>query len=185
MMTPTEVLREEHRVILRALAVLGRATDSLAAGRALPDGWWEAIIQWLRAFADRNHHAKEERYLFPALSRAGVPSEGGPVAVMLAEHVEGRGLIQALAVGENARRVEAARAYVQLLRDHIDKENGVLFPLADAVLEASALNALARAFEDIEVEQGPGASIEHAEAEVERLEAALGRTRVIRPGGMS
>jgi hemerythrin-like domain-containing protein len=174
MMTPMEVLREEHRVILRALGVLDRAADSLAAGRALPDGCWEAIIEWLRAFADRNHHAKEERHLFPALTRAGVPAEGGPVAVMLAEHVEGRGFIQTMAMGEGALRVEAARAYVHLLRDHIDKENGVLFPLADAVLEPSALEKVARAFEDVEAEQGPGASIEQAEAEVGRLEAALG-----------
>jgi len=45
---------------------------------------------------------------------------------------------------------------------------------ANAVLEASALEALARAFERVEAEQGPGASIEHAETEVERLEATLG-----------
>jgi hemerythrin-like domain-containing protein len=88
-------------------------------------------------------------------------------------------------VGEGTRRVEAARRYIQLLRDHIDKESGVLFPLTDAVLEASALDALARAFEDVEVEQGAGASIEHAEAAVERLEATLAGARATRRGATS
>lgn len=171
---PTDVLREEHRVILRALILLERAADRLARGEALPGGSWERVIGWLRAFADLNHHAKEERYLFPALAQAGVPSEAGPVAVMLAEHVEGRGFIQAMQASEVSCRTEAVRRYVQLLRDHIEKENGVLFPLAEAVLEEHAQQALAREFAMVEAEQGREASIEHAEAEVERLEAALG-----------
>ena len=173
MTSPTDALRDEHRLILRALALLASAADRLAAGRALPEGWWDRLIGWLRAFADLNHHAKEERYLFPALAKAGVPSEGGPVAVMLAEHVEGRGFIRAMEAGSASSRAETARRYVQLLRDHIEKENGVLFPLAEAVLEERAQQALAREFETVEAELGRDASIERAEAEVERLEAAL------------
>src|SRR6266545_2535017 len=74
MTTPTQTLREEHRVILVALDLLERGSGRLAAGAALPDGWWPGIIAWLRAFADVNHHAKEERYLFPALAKACVPA---------------------------------------------------------------------------------------------------------------
>jgi len=76
--------------------------------------------------------------------------------------------------GDASRRTEAARHYVQLLRDHIDKENGVLFALTEAVLDERAQQALAREFETVEAEHGRDASIEHAEAEVERLAAALG-----------
>ena len=168
MTPPTQILRDEHRVILRCLELL-----ETAAGRAVPAGWWEQAIRWLRAFADVNHHAKEERYLFPALAKAGVPADGGPVEVMLQEHVQGRGLIETMSGGDPARRADAARRYVQLLRDHIDKENGVLFPLTDAVLDAGAQQALARDFETVEAEQGRDASIAHAEAEVDRLAAAL------------
>jgi hemerythrin-like domain-containing protein len=174
MTTPTDVLREEHRVILQALALLESAAGGDPSATA-PPGWWERALEWLRAFADRNHHDKEERYLFPALVEAGVPSEGGPVGVMLAEHVEGRTLIQAMRTDDTAGRAEAARRYVRLLRDHIDKENDVLFPLADAVLAERAQQALARAFASVEAEQGRDASIAHAEAEVDRLRAALSR----------
>jgi hemerythrin-like domain-containing protein len=173
-MTPTEILREEHRVILRALALLETAADRLAAGGGPPEGWWQEVIGWLRTFADRNHHAKEEHSLFPALARAGVPADGGPVAVMLEEHVEGRALIQGMEAGQGARRADAARRYLRLLRDHIDKENGVLFPLTDAVLDERAQQTLAREFETVEAEQGRAASIVHAEADVDRLAGALG-----------
>jgi hemerythrin-like domain-containing protein len=173
MPTPTDVLREEHRVILRALGVLEAAAARLAGGRLLPEGWWPEIIAWLRGFADKNHHAKEETSLFPAMVKAGVPSDGGPIGVMLEEHQRGRALVRAMEAGEPAARAAKAREYVALLREHIDKENGVLFPLADAVLDEAAQRALQREFEAVEAEQGRDASIPHAEAAVERLQAAL------------
>ena len=160
-------------MILRALVLLEEAASRLAGGRPLPGGWWEQLLDWLRTFADLNHHAKEETYLFPALTRAGVPAAGGPVSVMLEEHSEGRALIQVMAHADVGRRGEAARHYVHLLRDHIDKENGVLLPLAEAVLDSQAQLLLARAFEEIEAGSGAPASIERAEAEVDRLAAAL------------
>jgi hemerythrin-like domain-containing protein len=174
MTSPTDTLREEHRVILRAIVLLEVAAARLTDGRPLPGGWWEKLLDWLRRFADLNHHAKEETYLFPALAQAGVPAAGGPVSVMLEEHTEGRALVQAMAHRDLHWRGDAARRYVHLLRDHIDKENGVLLPLAEAVLDSQGQLLLARAFEEVEAGQGLSASIEHAEAEVDRLAAALG-----------
>jgi hemerythrin-like domain-containing protein len=120
MTTPTDTLREEHVVILRALDALAGAAERLATGRALPAGWWEEMIAWLRAFADRNHHGKEEESLFPAMLKAGAPSPGGPIDVMLDEHVEGRALIQAMASGPPGERARTAQRYVEFLRDQID-----------------------------------------------------------------
>ena len=175
MTSAMDLLRDEHRVILRGLVLLESAADQLATGEGLPGGWWERLVGVLRAFADMNHHAKEERHLFPALVKAGVPPEGGPVAVMLAEHAEGRDFIRAMQTALPASRADAARRYARLLRDHIDKENGVLFPLAEAVLEERALQSLAQEFQSVEAEQGRDASIGHAEAEIDRLEAILAR----------
>jgi hemerythrin-like domain-containing protein len=174
METPTQVLRDEHRLILRVLGLLESAAARLSAGGALPAGWWEQTIGWLREFADHNHHAKEERYLFPALAKAGVPVQGGPVGVMLAEHEQGRALMRAMDTGDLRSRTDAARRYIELLREHIDKENGVLFPLTDAVLDEPIRRALGREFETVEAEQGRAASIDHAEAAVDRLEQAIG-----------
>lgn len=172
---PTDILRDEHRVILKTLTVLEKAASRLADARALPDGWWDRIIQFLRSFADRNHHAKEENLLFPALVTAGVPSEGGPIAVMLGEHIQGRALIQEMeATGDAAQRARAAQEYVHLLRDHIAKEDGILWPLAEAVLDEPVQQSLLREFRSVEAEQGRDASMEHAETVVKELGAALG-----------
>jgi hemerythrin-like domain-containing protein len=167
---PTETLRDEHRVILRALDLLERA-----AGRAVPDDWWTAALGWVGAFADRNHHAKEEAALFPAMAKAGVPSDEGPVAVMLEEHAEGRRLVATMRTGTGDARARACHDYVALLRAHIDKENEIVFPLADAVLDAQAQAGLRREFEAVETEQ-EAAGIIAGDAGVDRLAAALERS---------
>jgi hemerythrin-like domain-containing protein len=85
----TAILRDEHRLILRAIDLLDLGAAA-RGGRVPADAWWGALSQWPRSFADRNHHAKEELHLFPALARSGIPIIGAPVGVMLEEHTEAR-----------------------------------------------------------------------------------------------
>lgn len=167
----TEILRDEHGVILGVLRSLEHAAERLSGGDALPDGLWTGLIAWLRDFADRTHHAKEEDALFPAMVRAGVPAGGGPIDVMLEEHTEGRDLLRAMETGAAAERAAAARRYVGLLRYHIDKENDLLFPLADAVLDAEAQTALSQQFASAAA--GAHRAVADAEAGAGRLAAAL------------
>ncbi len=168
MTTPTDVLRAEHVLILRVLDALEVAAARLEDGAGPGDRWWTAAIAWLREFADRTHHAREERGLFPALVAAGLHA-GGPVEVMLAEHAEGRSLVEAMARRSAAARAAAARDYVSLLRAHIEKENEILFPLAETILGGAALAWLRRELEVIDRELGPTADLAAAAARVDRL----------------
>lgn len=155
---PIDTLREEHAMIQRALVQLegrGRAAES-------GGGTDEAVAGWLQdlfgGFVDRCHHAKEEEHLFPALQRHGIPTEGGPLGVMLCEHEEGRVFLETMAAGHPGRRAEAIRGYGRLLRAHMDKENYILFPLAEHVLSEDEQRDLARAFDALERRvAGPGA----------------------------
>jgi hemerythrin-like domain-containing protein/protein-L-isoaspartate O-methyltransferase len=174
MPAPTDTLRNEHRLILRALEVLESAARRVAADQALPEDWWSEMIGWFRAFADGVHHAKEERFLFPALLAAGLPVVGGPVEVMLEEHDQGRSLLREVEAGAPLQQAAAAERYVHQLRDHIAKENNVLFPLAEALLGQDAQQRLAVEFDSMEAESGPAGSLAHAEVAIERLAAALG-----------
>jgi hemerythrin-like domain-containing protein len=165
----TDILRDEHQVILRALLTLEVAARRLGADGAPPEGVWAGLIGWLQAFADRNHHAKEEQALFPVLIKAGVPAEGGPIAVMLEEHAEGRALLARMHAGEPIHRAAAAHRYIRLLRDHIDKENEVLFPLADAVLDERDQAEVCREFANLDAQLGEAACLDLARDALARL----------------
>ena len=173
MKTPTDILRDEHILILRGLDALEAAAQCLQSGAPAREEWWTELLAWLRGFADQNHHAKEENFLFPAMIKAGVPAEGGPIDVMLEEHEQGRALIHAMAASGGAKRAAYARKYVDLLRAHIEKENGVLFPLAETVLEEAGQIHLHHEFAKVESELGRPASFSHAEAVVGGLAAVL------------
>ena len=140
----TDRLMDEHRLILRLLDLLEAQAARVADGGEPDSAFFAGAIDFVRRFADRFHHAKEEEILFAALVANGMPAENSPVAAMLLEHEQGRqflrGLEEALrehrsgASGQRRRIVENARGYCALLRDHIGKEDRILYPLAERIL---------------------------------------------------
>lgn len=156
-MQPIALLMDEHRTIEKVLDAL----EAFAAGpaAAAPGARAETadFARFLADFADRIHHGKEEDLLFRAMAEAGMPKEAGPIAVMLSEHREGRswtGVLARVAGGtdalgdDEARDVrQAARAYVPLLRAHIQKEDQILYPMADRFLAEGTWRSLEAAFE--------------------------------------
>lgn len=162
-MKATQVLRDEHEGILAMLAVVEAAAYRLRDGKSIPPDLMTNAVDFFRNFADKCHHGKEEKKLFPTLVEHGVPNEGGPVGVMLEEHTLGRAFIRGMseaadqyAKGDLTARdalVSNTLGYVKLLREHIDKENGVLFPMADDVLDDHEQGELYDAFERIEAEE--------------------------------
>ncbi len=158
----SDVLMSEHRGIERMLTILDAAADKVEKGESVPSNVFTRAIEFIRGFADGCHHAKEERTLFPVLEERGIPRQG-PIGVMLSEHEEGRQYVRAMAEamagydrGDAAAKqslVENARAYTSLLRLHIMKEDGVLFPMSDRVLSEEDQRQLVERFEEIEREE--------------------------------
>lgn len=163
MRTATEILRQEHDAILRMLDATELIAQRLLQGEPVPHETLDQLLEFFRVFADRCHHGKEEDLLFPLLERKGLPRYGGPIGVMLAEHDEGRGFVQLMAEAVEAYGrglaeagpswARAACGYASLLRAHIDKENNVLFPLAENFLTPDELTQLALEFDKVEVEK--------------------------------
>ncbi len=167
----TADLQHEHEVILRALAVLERLGERLARGRPVSDATLAELVQLFRTFADRCHHGKEEDHLFPALRAKGA---GDALPVFLDEHEEGRGYLRTLAgSGPPAERAAAARRYVGMLRSHIERENEVLFPMADGLFTPEEHAALARAYADVEDRVVPPGGHDELLATLARLESAV------------
>lgn len=146
--TPTAVLRDEHRLILQVINVLESLLNSGAANGEYDFDALERCTSFFRLFADACHHGKEEDLLFPELEAKGVPREGGPIGVMLEEHAQGRAFVsqmrEELTKGRAGHAVEldklvsAGRGYIDLLRNHIAKEDDVLFMMADRVVDGAS-----------------------------------------------
>jgi len=148
-------LMNDHEAILTALDIFSKILDKIQKeNNADPDELLD-FIDFLKEFADKCHHGKEEGILFPAMIAAGVPDRGGPIGVMMSEHIQGRGyihdMVEALEEPEDYPSFEkAGRAYIELLRMHIQKENSVLFPMADRVIAPLQLESMYAAFEEHE-----------------------------------
>jgi len=162
-MQATEILMEEHRVIERVLFSLEKAANQLASGQAIPIDFFLKAADFIKGFADGCHHKKEEGVLFVSLVENGMPKNTGPVAVMLSEHEEGRRFTRAMREGVEqfesgnqaavSQVVQNALAYVALLRQHIQKEDRILFPMADQVIPVEQQERITEAFEHIEHEE--------------------------------
>ena len=161
-MKTTSDLIKEHDGILLMLSIMSKIADNIQHGGTADIQDLEKIIEFLRVFADKCHHGKEESVLFPELERLGIPRDGGPIGVMLLEHQIGRGIIANLheafvryQSGENAALADIAEAlgrYTALLENHIQKENHILFPMADRVLTSPLDDELYEKYEKIEEE---------------------------------
>ncbi len=157
-----ESMMREHELIVEVLASLQVMAEKLSGGELVNREDVADFGRFFRDFADKCHHGKEEDRLFVKMVEAGFPRNGGPIAVMLAEHEEGREEVRGLlAIGagsgtltnqERANTVEYAGRFVPLLYAHIQKENNILYPMAQNVISASEFERLDRACESFDRE---------------------------------
>jgi hemerythrin-like domain-containing protein len=162
-MKATNVLSEEHRVIERVLNTLEAGAGKLESGQVVRPAFFISATDFIKGFADGCHHKKEEGVLFTHMEAKGIPVQGGPLGVMLAEHEQGRQYTRALrsaALELQAGDTEAtkkivqnARAFVTLLRQHIYKEDNILFPMADRVIPVAQYDEVWDGFERVEHEE--------------------------------
>lgn len=155
-MDPIATLMNEHRTIERVLDALDAWTARVVAERVDDRPGLARYARFLREFADARHHGKEEDLLFAAMVEHGFSRAHGPLAVMLHEHGLGRALTATLGQlaaqlgpwtdGDRAELERAVGGYGELLRQHIDKEDQVLYPMAQARLPAAVMAGLAQRF---------------------------------------
>jgi len=156
----TSVMVAEHQLILRMIALVEHNTEQMEQGRFRDWQFFLDAIDFIRNYADRFHHAKEEDVLFVELIKNGMPEKNSPIEAMHMEHDQGRAFIRGLEVaaqkamdGETGqlRVISAnARGYASLLRGHIDKEDNILYPLAERVLPETVRTGMLAAYQQAE-----------------------------------
>ena len=152
------IIRDEHRSISAILHGMEYLVDRVRTRKAKIDPRvFSAMIYYLDTFSERMHHPKEDRYLFKAMR-----SRGGEAAAVVAdlekEHAAGgealKRLEQSLVRYEEGGDkefpafAEAVAKFVREYRDHMQKEESVVFPLAQRILSTADWQAIDRAFEE-------------------------------------
>jgi len=150
-MQATKQLKEEHKAVKQALKILEKICKKLDKGEEVNPQHIQNLLEFLRVFVDKCHHSKEEGVLFPAMEKAGVPNEDGPIGMMLIEHDLGRGFIKRMVEGKEFTK--NARNYIALLSDHIDKEDNILYMIADMHISPEEQKKLLKEFDKIEEEK--------------------------------
>jgi hemerythrin-like domain-containing protein len=140
----TRVMTEEHQLILRMISLVEQNTALMEQGQFRNWQFFLDAVDFIRNYADRFHHAKEEDVLFIELIKNGMPEKNSPIEAMHIEHDQGRAFVRG--IEESVEKVmagetgqipviaENAKGYAELLRGHIDKEDTILYPLAERVL---------------------------------------------------
>lgn len=141
------------------------ALETLWSDRAPEPATVARALRYFNEFADGCHNQKEELHLFPRLQAAGMPAEGGPLAVMLAEHERSQELLtsfttlgQRVVAGDataSAEMVTVFQEYGALLKSHYWKENDILYPMGRRFLPAQEGAAVVADIETLEASLGP------------------------------
>jgi len=182
-MKATDILKQEHRLIEQVLDYLEEAACRLEDGENIEPAFFIDAAEFVAVFADGSHHRKEEDILFVAMTAKDLPEDSGPVAVMLHEHEEGRRLTAAFrSAAEQMKSDDAGAAmdvvrnvldYVSLLREHIIKEDSILFPMADQLITGDDMHVVSRKFELALAEDKANGEVERCQALVLKLGASL------------
>jgi hemerythrin-like domain-containing protein len=154
-MDAIETLMNEHRAIERVLDGLVAFGEEVRRKGTTEKEELARFVTFVREFADAGHHGKEEDILFAAMVEHGFPRDGGPIAVMLHEHDQGRALVAILRAragqqepwsdADRQEIAEVAHGFADLLRAHIHKEDSVLYPMAEQHLPPEAMLAVCEA----------------------------------------
>lgn len=160
-MNSIEILEKEHENIKRAIRVIRKISLGIMEGMKIPYDDLYSIADFIKNYADKHHHGKEEDMLFVDMSKelSGVIGNG-PIQGMLIEHNSGRNFVRNLEIalkshqnGDNESKIDIianAVGYGNLLTDHINKENNMLFRFAVNNLKKETLDKLDSQFDSYE-----------------------------------
>ena len=153
----TQVMVDEHKLILRMITLVEKNTALLEQGKFRNWQFYLDAVDFIRNYADRFHHAKEEDVLFSELVKNGMPEKQSPIEAMHMEHDQGRAHVRAIEeaarkaldgeIGQGTVIAKHAKGYAELLRGHIEKENDILYPLAERILPEGVRSGMLTAYE--------------------------------------
>jgi hemerythrin-like domain-containing protein len=152
-MMPIGPLMIEHRLIERMIDVLRIEASRIVEGKTVDPVLLDSAVDFIRTYADRTHHGKEEDILFKDLAERDLSSEDqGVMKELVNEHVYARQTVRGLVEAKerylegDASAIEAIverlEALVSLYPAHIEKEDKAFFPASMKYLTRSEQDAM-------------------------------------------
>ncbi|MBT4761101.1 MAG: hypothetical protein HOO06_05325 [Bdellovibrionaceae bacterium] len=133
-MKATEILIKEHIIIKENMRSMKNLIEE---GNKINAIQYSEFIQFVRLYADKLHHAKEEDIYFAWMLKHRPQLQMGPIGVMLHEHNLGRNYMSLAEQALETMDTEALNLnilnFITLLNAHIDKENGILYQIAEQI----------------------------------------------------
>lgn len=131
----------EHRLIERMIGIINRILAQIEKEEKVNPVWIDITVDFIRTYADRTHHGKEEDILFRDLKERNMSEEDQRMMnVLIEEHVLGRKITRGLIEANNQYRngvtgalseiVSGLRSLADFYPKHIEKEDKVFFPAA-------------------------------------------------------
>lgn len=159
-MKATEKLMYEHKSIELMLSILSKISEDIKENKVFYTTDVEKIVDFLVVYVDKCHQVKEENVLYPALLSTKIQLENDPISMLVKEHTIGRGYLnEILCCVENCkigspfscgRIADCMKNYVDLIQDHIQKEEKIYFPLANMTLSEEMQNEISNSFHIID-----------------------------------
>ena len=160
-MNGIQLMVEEHKTIKRMLEVIRSYCLRILNGKEVDPQDVFKMIDFVRNYADKHHHGKEEDLLFKFMTEElGSTAEKLVRNGMLVEHDLGRLYMQELEKatekmikGDKEAKVDVighAMSYYHLLNRHIDKEDGMVYKFGENNLSKETLERVDRETEILE-----------------------------------
>jgi len=167
---PMKKMVDEHVLIKRWLALIPKVIESVNLETEEGLILINKGIDFIRNYADKYHHAKEEDEAFKYFD-----NNLDIIKVILNDHVKVRSHVKAMleAIEEKDKKklAEHLTAYSEILPEHIKKEDEILYPWMDRNLTTTQIGKLYSKFNEIDTEYGE-APIKHLKF-IEKLEKEL------------
>ena len=160
---PRGCLMIEHRLIERAIELMRAEKSRIEAGGELDPIFIDKIVDFIRVYADRTHHGKEEDILFEDLETRPI-SEDEVVLMkeLVEEHKLGRKLTRELVAAKDAflagdasqvrTILDGFQALIDFYPQHIEKEDKHFFPDTERHYSTEQLDTMLKEFYDFDMQ---------------------------------
>jgi len=150
----SKILSQEHENILKIILFLEKECGRINKENKIDIELDDRIIEFIRNYADKFHHAKEESILFEEMEKNSSELACNPIKQMLYEHDEGRkavkGMEEAILENNPSKFISNSLIYIELLRNHIFKEDNILYPMAEESLDKKTKEKIIKRFAEVQ-----------------------------------